>query len=100
MSKQTKITKSAKGEYCQVRVSGVCRVAPENETTVLAHLNGGGIAYKSQDYLGAYACAECHTWLDGGYVKTHTVEQRDLYHLEGVARTLPILFEKGLLEVK
>lgn len=99
MTKQTKITKSARGQDCQVRVPGICDCQPD--TTVFAHLNGAGMGTKHADYLGAYAGLKCHWWLDGGYTSTgHTREYRDLIHLEGMARTLPKLVEQGLLEVK
>jgi len=98
VSKQTKITKSAKGKDCQVRVIGICSY--DNEKTVYAHLNGGGIGMKSHDIHGAYACFECHQWLDGGYVE-HLVlrEKRDLIHLEAVVRTQAILLSEGLISV-
>ena len=96
-SKQDKYTRSARGQPCTVRVPGVCKEAPENETTVLAHINGGGIATKHYNIHAAYACFECHQWLDGGYVKTHSIDQRDLYHYEGVIRTQIIMIEEGVL---
>ena len=99
MAKQDCYTKSAKGQPCQVRVPFVCKQAPENETTVLAHLNGGGMAAKHLNIHGAYACAACHTWLDGGYVKTHTRDQRDLYHYEAMVRTQVIMVEDNVLKI-
>jgi hypothetical protein len=93
----SKITQSAKGEQCTVRVSGLCINDPA--TTVAAHLNGGGMAMKSHDIHSAYACSACHAWLDGGYVKTHTREQRDLCHLQGIVETQLKLLEKELIHV-
>jgi hypothetical protein len=95
--KATKIRKSARGEQCQVRIYGVCNHNPD--TTVLAHLNGGGMGMKQPDYLGAYACSSCHAWLDGGYAqKGYSRAQRDLAHMEAILRTLQRLFEKNLLK--
>lgn len=95
--KMSKIRESAKGEQCLVRVPGVCNGNPE--TTVLAHLNGGGAAMKASDIHGAYCCASCHTWLDGGYAKDSSREIRDLYHLQGIIRTQVKLIEKGLITI-
>lgn len=46
---------------------------------------------------GAYGCAECHAWVDGGYVKTHTRNQRDLFHLRAAIRTQVIMVKNGVL---
>ncbi len=100
MSKRDKYTNSAKGQPCQVRVPGVCRQAPENDTTVGAHLNGFGVSAKALNIHIAYACAECHTWLDRGYATTgFTREERDLTHLEGVVRTQIIMVRDGVLKL-
>lgn len=92
-----KLKQAAKGELCQIRVPGVCNGDPA--TTVLCHLNGAGIARKHPDFLGAWGCSACHAWVDGGYVKTHTRDERDLIHLQGVARTQQLLYEMGLLKI-
>jgi len=97
--KMTPIRRSAKGQPCQVRVPGICNGNPE--TTVLAHLNGGGMGTKARDIHGAFCCSACHEWLDGGYVQTGTFrDTRDLYHLEGIVRTQRILIEQGLIEMR
>ena len=96
---QDRYTRSAKGQPCTVRIPGVCRIAPENNTTVLAHLNGGGMAKKHHNIHAAYCCSEGHMWIDGGYVKTHCKAERDLYHLEGVIRTQIIMIEEGILKL-
>ena len=96
--KQSKITKSAKGKDCQVRVMGICNGNPE--TVVLAHLNGGGMGSKHNDIHGAYCCSDCHSWLDSGYAMDSTRDQRDLDHLNGVIRTQIIMLAEGLMGVK
>lgn len=93
--KQDKYTRSAQGEACLVRVPGVC--SGRLDTTVPAHLNGAGMALKHLNIHIAYACFECHTWLDGGYAKTHTRAERDLLHLEGIIRTQIVMVDKGIL---
>jgi len=98
MGKQTKYTKSARGQECQVRIIGVC--SRDTETTVLAHLNGGGMASKHLDIHGAYACYNCHAWLDGGYTQglsKATRQYRDLCHLNAVILTQKIMILDGVL---
>ena len=94
--KQTKITKSAKGEACQIRVPGVCNFNPE--TTVACHLNGGGTGTKEYDFLTAYGCSKCHWFVDGGYSNLgFSRMERDNFHADGIFRTQKILAQKGLL---
>ncbi len=96
--KMTPIRQSAKGQPCQVGVPGVCNGNPE--TTVLAHRNGAGMSCKASDEDAAYACSDCHEWLDGGYVRHGvTRPERDELHSEAIARTRLILITKGRLEV-
>ncbi len=97
-TRTTKIRASAKGEPCLVRVPGVCN--GNSATVVLAHLNGAGVGHKHQDHKAAYACSECHSWLDGGYVQQgYSRDTRDLWHLEGVIRTQDRLIEKGFIQI-
>lgn len=95
-ARASKIRESARGQQCQVRVPGICNGDPA--TVVLAHLNGAGAGTKAHDIHGAYACSECHGWLDGGFAQAgHNRDTRDLWHLQGVIRTQCILLEKGLV---
>ncbi len=89
----SKMRQSAKGQPCLVRVPGIC--CGDSETVVLAHLNGAGMAVKHSDAHAAYACRTCHAWLDGGYARTHTRDQRDLLHLQAVIRTQEVMIEDG-----
>ncbi len=59
----SKIRKAAKGKECQVRIPGVCNF--NNETTVSAHLSGGGVAGKVADMHSAFTCSDCHDAVDG-----------------------------------
>lgn len=98
MAKQDKYTKSARGQPCQVRIPGICKPAPDNETTVLAHLNGGGMAFKNGNIHAAYACDCCHEWLDHSYaILGASRDRRDLYHLQAVIRTQVIMINDGIL---
>ena len=97
MTKQTKLTKSANGQECQVRIAGVCNGNPE--TVVLAHLNGAGMAMKHNDIHGAYACSSCHDALDR---RSHKDLDRDyllIAHYEGMVRTQKIMLDAGLIKI-
>lgn len=96
----SKITESARGQECQVRIPGVCNGNPE--TVVWAHANGllagKGIGMKSKDILGAYACSNCHDYYDrriSGPGVNYDQIKLDFY--EGHMRSLAILIEKGLV---
>ena len=71
----SKITKSARGQACTIRLDG-CYGGPDNETVVLAHLNGGGMGAKCLDIHGAYSCANCHDIL----VNNQFVHAHQEYH--------------------
>ena len=94
----SKIRKSAKGQDCQVRIPGICNFMPE--TTILAHINGGGMALKQNDLESSYCCSSCHDVLDR---RTQCSEfqrvQLELWHHEGCARTRKILLDKGLITI-
>ena len=92
----SKITKSARGQACTIRLEG-CYGGPNNETVVFAHLNGGGMGGKVLDIHGAYCCANCHDVLDGRKQSIHEREYLLLSHLFGMVRTQTILVEKGLM---
>lgn len=100
----SKITESARGEYCTVRLPGICNGNPD--TTVFAHLNGGGMGKKTVLYdsnmkpidLGCYACSDCHAWLDGEYTKTNNRYERDAEHRRAFIETLEKLISKGLIK--
>lgn len=94
----SKITESAKGEQCQIRLPGICNHNPE--TTVFAHYRLAGTCgtgIKPNDIQGAYACSSCHDEIDR---RTRILESNfvRLYHAEGVMRTQAILIKKGLVQ--
>lgn len=99
----SKITESARGEMCQIRIPGVCNGNPE--TTVWAHANGSaagkGIGMKSPDILGAYACSFCHDEYDRRNNRSrlggHTRQAIELMFWQGHARSVRILLDKGIL---
>lgn len=97
--KTTKIRQSARGEYCQVRIPAHCN--GNTETTVLAHLNGGGMGMKHQDIFAAYCCSACHDLYDGRTKSAnYSRDQINMMFYQGVIRTQAKLIEKGLLIIK
>lgn len=95
MIKQTKLTKSAHGQECQVRLPGICNWNPA--TVVLTHLNGAGMGIKHSDIHGAYACSDCHAAIDGRVKTDFSREWLKLCHLEGVIRTQIMMLKQGLI---
>lgn len=67
------------------------------ETTVLAHLNGGGMGLKNPDMQGAFACFRCHAIVDG---EPHPYLKREevlIMFYEAILRTQRILKAEGLI---
>ena len=92
----SKITKSARGKACTIRLDG-CNGGPNNETVVFAHLNGSGMGTKCLDIHGAYSCHSCHDILDGRRQTDYSQEFLLLSHLMGMKRTQEILVIEGLM---
>lgn len=105
--KQTKITKSARGEACSVRLPHICNF--NEETTVFAHL-GVGTSKRAHDLNGCYACSSCHDAIDGRF----NVRQIDYYDdlpdsgiaamierckASGKSETQQKLLDKGLIKI-
>lgn len=90
----SKLTKSAMGQECQIRIEGVCN--GNSDTTVLCHLAGGGMGGKVADIHAAYGCSACHDEIDR---RTRHLDNdtADLYHHHGVVRTQQIMMDQGLL---
>jgi hypothetical protein len=96
--KQSKLTKSAKGQECQIRIPHICNF--DTETTVFAHLNGGGGGMKHSDIHGAYACSNCHDAVDARrYVGRYCWDTLKLMHLEGMVRTQILMLKAGLIKI-
>ena len=95
----SKITQSARGEECQIRIPFICN--HNSETTVFCHADGGGMGMKSPDCEGAYGCSACHDVVDGRVKPTSLMwYEIDLDFYAGQRRTRAILIEKGLLILK
>lgn len=95
--KSKKLRDSAKGQSCQIRIPGSCK--DDIETTVLAHLNGGGMGIKKSDFQASFCCFACHQVVDGAKNK-YSRELVELWHRQGVERTQNWWFENGYLQVK
>ena len=95
----SKVTDSANGESCTIRIPGVCCFDPS--TTVFAHISGvrfgHGTAKKTK--LGAYACFKCHELIDGRAPRPENMTLQDVKtaHYEGTFETLLRLSDKGLV---
>lgn len=100
MIRSRKITQSARGESCTVRILGRCNGNPE--TTVLAHLPsvGHGMGIKSSDLCACYCCEACHSVIDRRVIDDAEFEpRRDWYLLRAVIETHERMVEKGVLKV-
>lgn len=96
----SKITASANGEDCQVRIPGICTFDPAK--TIWSHCRHGaagkGRGIKALDIAGAYACTACDAAYDQMIgVKHMTRAEVDLDWFHGHMRSLVKLNEKGLI---
>lgn len=95
--KSQKLRNSARGRDCQVRLMGICNFNPE--TTVLAHLGGGGMGAKKPDIQAAFCCSSCHDALDGRANYLIDKDTLELAHRQGVERTQDIWLREGLIKI-
>ncbi len=93
MIRSKKIRNSARGQYCTLRLVGVCNF--NDETTILAHIGRDrGMALKCDDTFAVYSCSACHTAIDGA---ERSALALDL--LRALEETQKILFDKGLIKI-
>lgn len=88
-----KLRDSAKSQPCMIRLNGVCN--GDASTTVLAHLNGGGMGTKKSDMLAAFACSDCHDVVDRRVKHGFSPAYVKLAHYEGVERTQQYWLDNG-----
>lgn len=97
----SKIRESARGKECEIRLEGICCGDPS--TTVLCHMNGGGIGKKRLDIHAAYGCATCHAAVDRLPKIDHLTSFDDAIKLlkfwEGVWRSQEIMLKEGLIKI-
>jgi len=96
----SKITKSARGEDCSLRIPGVCNFDPA--TTVFCHAPcvDKGMGYKSPSWWGSYGCSSCHDYIDGRgkFNKWGATDVDDeVFWMPAIYETQKKLFAKGLL---
>lgn len=89
----------ARGQDCQVQISGVCN--GNAETVVAAHANwsdyGKGMSCKAHDWAVAWACSACHAEIDSGS-RLSKAERQEHWH-RGFLRTLHLCFQNGYIKV-
>lgn len=97
--KSQKLRDSARGQQCMIRIPDVCNW--NNETTVLCHVNGGGMAIKSDDMAASFGCHSCHLAADGKPDVKHgyTTKEIELFFLQGVLRTQEYWRKHGFIGV-
>lgn len=97
----SKVTESARGQPCTLRILGVCNFNPA--TTVFAH-TGSGTAKRRTD-KGCYACSDCHDAIDyrtkvflsnDPEIQVHHHQTRLAYIENAEDETARRLFDKGL----
>ena len=93
----SKITKSARGEDCALRIPGICNY--DTDTTVFCHAPCAdkGMGFKSPDWWGAYGCSKCHDVIDGR--TGMTLERKAGTWMPAIYETQKKLIAKGLIKV-
>ena len=94
-----RLTKSAKGEDCTLRIYPFCNGNPE--TTVLCHIpSGSGMGQKSPDWFGVYGCSSCHDIIDGrAQADAHIKMAIHQIMMDALFRTWQRMIEKGLIKL-
>lgn len=98
----SKITDSAKGKECLIRIPQVCSF--DDAETIAAHVRIAGLCgtgIKPEDALTIRACFACHQAIDNvNRPKWLKQDELNLYILEGLARTINAYIQEGLLKYK
>lgn len=92
-----KLRESARGMPCFINIPNVCNQNPE--TTVLCHLNGGGMGTKKSDVFAAFGCSACHDVIDGRAshgLSPHYVKE---VHKDAVFRTQQYWLDTGVIKL-
>lgn len=96
----SKITSSANGQRCQIRLTGVCTDRNVVWCHAIGQAAGKGIGMKVPDLLGAYGCCACHDLYDRRAKAGH-LTRMEIEHAfyEGVMRSQRILIDEGLVMI-
>lgn len=91
-----KLRDSAKGQPCMFRIPFCCNSDPS--TTVFCHApdESKGMGNKAHDFIGAFGCSSCHTFMDQRF---GDVVQRDAYWFKAITRTVTWWVENGYLRI-
>lgn len=93
----SKLRDIARGQPCMIRIPGLCSY--NCEETVLAHFRMDcGMGMKPLDICGSWACATCHSIVDGQIKSIFSRDELDLMHLQGMYRTINALHKQGKLK--
>ncbi len=97
--KQTKITKSAKGEDCSVRLPTICSF--DNDKTILAHIGTSFSApNRAHDFHACYCCSDCHDVVDNRVKSDFSSEDLLTAVTDAMMETQNKLIAKGLVIIK
>ena len=86
---------SARGQECTIRLPGICNHDPA--TTVLCHLDGGGMGMKHPDIFGAFGCSSCHDEVDRR-TRECDAEYARASFFDGMVRTQQHWLDAGILQ--
>lgn len=89
-----KITQSAKGESCTLRIPGACNRNPDTVVFCHAPSPDKGTGSKSDDFWGAYGCSGCHSYMDN-----RMWNQLSATWFRAIFETQKKLFKKGILKL-
>lgn len=91
-----KLRDSAKHQPCMFRIPYCCNHDPA--TTVFCHAPGEakGTANKNHDFLGAFGCYACHSYMDQ---RQGPKGERDGFWLDAMRRTISWWVEQGYMTV-
>ncbi|MFD1556014.1 nuclease domain-containing protein [Paraburkholderia silviterrae] len=97
----SKYLAACRDEPCYLRVPGICRLNPNDDTVVPCHSNllehGKGKGIKADNRFTFPGCGACHFWLDQS--REPTKEQRRDATLDALARWEPVRDRKmGITE--
>lgn len=98
--KSKKITNSARGEECRLRIYPYCNGNPETVVFCHAPSSEKGMSRKSPDFWGAYGCSCCHSIIDGQMPSELTSEEILEVWMRAIFETQMALIEKGLITIE
>jgi hypothetical protein len=94
----SKLRKSAKGQDCQVRISGHCN--RDSKTVVLAHVGKSHMGGKCTNLHATFCCSACHDVIDGRVYTQIPAQVLNVWKYEGMMRTKQIWLKDGLITIE